>query len=68
MPLLEPDPDLSLDLQPLIDGIYSLGRYEERIDYSQPLNPPLPDADAAWVQEVLKERRPRSVRKGGQSP
>jgi hypothetical protein len=38
VPLLDPDPDLTLDLQPLLDDIYSLGRYEERIDYTRPLN------------------------------
>jgi Protein of unknown function (DUF4058) len=32
VPLAYPDPDLTLDLQPLLDGIYALGRYGERID------------------------------------
>jgi hypothetical protein len=64
VPLFEPDSDLRLDLQPLIDGIYSLGRYHERIDYARPLVPALPDADAAWVCDVLKDRLPRSPRKG----
>ncbi len=57
VPLLEPDPDLTLDLQPLIDGIYALGRYDERIDYTRPLTPPLTAADAAWAQDALKERQ-----------
>jgi hypothetical protein len=65
VPLLDPDPDLALDLKPLIDGIYSLGRYEERIDYARPLEPPLSEEEAAWVRDVLKDRRPRTVRKGG---
>ena len=39
VPLLSPDPDLSLDLQPLVDGIYSLGRYDERIDYARAGSP-----------------------------
>jgi Protein of unknown function (DUF4058) len=56
VPLLEPDPDLTLNLQPLIDHIYSLGRYDERIDYAQRLPPPLPDEDAAWVREALAAR------------
>ena len=60
VPLLSPDPDLSLDLQPLLDGIYSLGRYDERIDYTKPLTPSLSDVDAAWVREVLKDRLPPS--------
>jgi len=56
VPLTDPDPDLSLDLQPLLDGIYALGRYDERIDYARPLTPALPDADAAWVRQQLQDR------------
>jgi hypothetical protein len=56
VPLLEPDPDLTLDLQPLIDGIYSLGRYHERIDYARPLTPALSGEEADWVRSVLKDR------------
>jgi hypothetical protein len=55
VPLLEPDPDLTLDLQPLLDGIYALGRYGERLDYTRPLTPPLSGADAAWVRSALKK-------------
>jgi hypothetical protein len=62
VPLIEPDPDLTLDLQPLLDGIYSLGRYDERINYARPLAPALSGADAAWVQNALKDRLPRSPR------
>ena len=56
VPLLDPDPDLILDLQPLIDGIYSLGRYDERIDYARPLTPALAVADAAVVRTLLKDQ------------
>jgi Protein of unknown function (DUF4058) len=56
VPLADPDPDLSLDLQPLLDGIYALGRYDERIDYARPLSPALPAADAAWVQRQPHDR------------
>ena len=56
VPLNEPDPDLTLDLQPLIDGIYTLGRYDERIDYTRRLTPALPQAEAAWVRTLLKDR------------
>jgi hypothetical protein len=67
VPLASPDPDLSLDLQPLLDGIYALGRYDERIDYARPLDPALPDADAAWVRDALKGRAPRSTRNSSKS-
>ncbi|MCI0457095.1 MAG: DUF4058 family protein [Gemmataceae bacterium] len=65
VPLADPDPDLTLDLQPLLDHIYTLGRYDERIDYARLLSPALSAADAAWVREQLKNRAPRSSRKGG---
>jgi hypothetical protein len=64
VPLREPDPDLHLDLQPLLDGIYALGRYDERIDYSRPLTPALSEADTAWVREVLKHPPHGSSSKG----
>jgi hypothetical protein len=64
VPLLDPDPDLTLDLQPLLDGIYSLGRYNERIDYTQPLTPALSEEEASWVRDLLKNQSPRSSRKG----
>jgi hypothetical protein len=56
VPLLDSDPDLSLDLQPLIERIYGVGRYDERIDYTRTLAPPLSNDDAAWVQEHVKNR------------
>jgi hypothetical protein len=64
VPLFSPDPDLSLDLQPLLDGIYALGRYDERIDYARPLVPALSKAEAAWVRDLLKDQPPRPSSKG----
>jgi hypothetical protein len=64
VPLLDPEPDLSLNLQPLLDDIYSLGRYDERIDYAQALVPPLSSADEDWVRDALRDRLPRSAGKG----
>jgi hypothetical protein len=56
VPLLSPEPDLHLDLQPLIDEIYALARYHELIDYERDLLPALSDDDAARVRELLKRR------------
>ena len=53
IPLRPTDPDIPLDLQPLIDRCYELGRYWQT-NWSEPLNPPLPDDDALWAQEQLK--------------
>ncbi|HEX5268882.1 MAG TPA: DUF4058 family protein [Gemmataceae bacterium] len=56
VPLLSSDPDLTLDLQPLIEDIYSLARYDEQIDYDRRLKPALSSADAAVVRKLLKDR------------
>jgi hypothetical protein len=63
VPLLQPDSDLTLDLQPLVDGIYSFGRYDERINYTRPLTPALSDAEAAWVRDLLKSRPAQTTRR-----
>lgn len=54
VPLLAPDPDLTLDLQPLIDDIYALGRFGEQLDYARALAPPLPAAEAAARRAARK--------------
>ena len=51
VPLLQPDPDVPLDLGRAIRTIYDESAYDMRIDYSQP--PPRPDfppGDAAWIE------------------
>jgi len=57
VPLAPPDADVSLPLQPLVDGIYERSRYAREIDYRQPLRPPLPSDDIAWLQSQFTERR-----------
>jgi hypothetical protein len=57
VPLLAPDLDLSLSLQPLVDAIYARARYALDIDYHQPLRPPLSPAEAAWLKDRLRERQ-----------
>jgi hypothetical protein len=47
VPLANPDPDIPINLQPMIDAIYQRSRYERSIDYSKPLLPPLGAADKA---------------------
>ena len=41
IPLVPPDEDLRLPLQPLVAAIYARSRYEVDIDYARPLEPPL---------------------------
>ncbi|HEV3079567.1 MAG TPA: DUF4058 family protein [Gemmataceae bacterium] len=56
IPLLPPDADVTLEIQPLIQKIYARSHYEVDIDYGQSLNPPLSAADAVWLQERLQEQ------------
>jgi hypothetical protein len=55
VPLLPPDPDITLALQAALNACFELVRYHERLlDYSQPPPPPpLNSEDSAWVESVL---------------
>ncbi len=53
-PLRPTDPDVVLDLQPLIDQCHERGRYH-RLNYRTDLLPPFSEADAAWVDTFLRE-------------
>ncbi len=57
VPLFDPDPDLTLDLQPLIDEISAIARYDDLLDYNRKLTPPLPKEDASKLRALLKARR-----------
>jgi hypothetical protein len=56
VPLRRTDPDAALDLQVLIDQCYERGRYSEVIDYKTPTDPPLPEEEAAWAAEILRNK------------
>lgn len=49
------EPDVVLDLQPLVDQAYVKGRYYDQIDYSRPPEPPLDPGGAAWANAVLRD-------------
>lgn len=56
VPLRPPFEDVPLNLQAVFENTYARGHYAESTDYSD--NPPLPrlrPADAAWVQERVRE-------------
>jgi hypothetical protein len=58
IPLRPTDPDVALDLQPLIERCYETGGYDD-LDYTRPPDPPL-DADAAaWADELLRQKGAR---------
>jgi hypothetical protein len=47
------DPQILLELQPVIDRIYVAGGHDD-IDYTKPPEPSLTDADATWAVELLR--------------
>lgn len=55
IPLRTADPEMRLDLQPLIERAYANGRYERRKIYARPLDPPLDGEDAAWADALTRE-------------
>ena len=45
---------VKLEIQDLQDMAYERGRYQERLNYRQPLDPVLPSEDDAWAGQLLK--------------
>lgn len=58
IPLRRQDGDVWLELQPLIDRVYTAGGHDD-IDYSKPPVPPLSEEDAAWAATLVQ--RPGEV-------
>ena len=57
LPLLPPDPDVTLDLQAAVQDCFALVGYERLLDYTAALPPPdLAAEDAAWVAGRLLVR------------
>jgi hypothetical protein len=56
VPLAKPDPEIALNLQPLVEKIYRRYRYARSIDCTRPLTLPLSPEDAACCQQRLRTR------------
>ena len=56
LPLGSEDVEPWVDLQGLLHEIYDQGAYDLRLDYSRAIMPALSEADAAWVDEVLRKQ------------
>ncbi len=54
IPLRPTDRDVILQIQPLLDDCYHDARCD-RMNYQQPPVPPLPPADAAWSESLIRE-------------
>lgn len=52
VPLTDPDPDIVVDLQALVDRAYAGGAYWKRVDYRAAPDPALEAADATWAREL----------------
>lgn len=50
VPLLKPDADTTLKLQPMMEAIYTRDRYRRSIDYTWPVTPPLTASEAAFLK------------------
>ncbi len=58
IPLLEPDPDLTVSLGKALREIYDEAFYNSTIDYSLPPPPPvLAEEKAEWARQLLSENR-----------
>lgn len=53
IPLAHDDPDVVLDIQAVFEQTYEAGRYRDRIDYSQPCEPPLTLDQQKWANELI---------------
>jgi Protein of unknown function (DUF4058) len=63
VPLSKPDPDLTLDLQPIVETIYARSRYAQSVDYSRRLRPALTAAQTAWLRDRLTAAPPAARKK-----
>lgn len=60
VPLADGEPDITFDLQALLDRCYDIRRYESRINYENDPVPPLHANDADWADALLREKGLRS--------
>lgn len=54
IPLADPDPDVVLDLQSVLDRCYDNGAYARLLDYSSDAPIPFRDRDREWARELLQ--------------
>lgn len=67
VPVLEPDPDVPLDLAAAVASVYERGAYARKIDYRQPPPaPPLSAEEAAWMDALLRDKSLRGDPAGDQ--
>jgi hypothetical protein len=57
IPLLPGDADVALDWQQVFTTTYELLGYDLALDYTQPPEIPLPKAEVAWAEALLRRAR-----------
>jgi hypothetical protein len=57
IPCRPADPDVRLELQPVLERVYREGGHDD-IDYTKPPEPPFGPDDAAWAAECVRAARP----------
>ena len=56
VPLRRGEMEVEMRLGVLLNDVYDRARYGLRLDYTQPLEPPLCEDDAVWVDRLLREK------------
>jgi hypothetical protein len=60
LPLLEGDPEPTVDLNSILHDLYGRAAFDLRIDYSKPPLPPLEGEDAVWARELIETAKGRT--------
>lgn len=56
LPLKAADQELMVDIGRLLRDLYDQASYDLRLDYTGDPDPPLPSADAAWADQLLRQQ------------
>jgi hypothetical protein len=56
IPLRAPDKDVPLNLTEAVHTAYERGRYDRKLRYARPLDPPLEEQDAKWADELIRAK------------
>lgn len=59
VPLLEPDPDIAINLAAVLNTTYQRGRYHKTLKYDAPLDLPLSADHQVWVKQQLAAAQPK---------